>query len=93
MNVLAIANSYIDCGWNPVPNAFKTKRPSLGDGWQNAIISETNVHEYFNGGDQNIGVQLGPTSHGLTDIDLDCPEAIAVAPYLLPNEGDVWSGQ
>src|SRR5262249_37945278 len=33
----------------------------------------------------NVGVQLGPHSHGLTDIDLDCAEAIAVASLLLPN--------
>jgi hypothetical protein len=30
-------------------------------------------------------VQLGPKSNGLRDIDLDCWEAIALAPYLLPK--------
>ena len=32
----------------------------------------------------NIGVQLGTASNGLTDIDLDCTEAIRIAPYVLP---------
>src|SRR5262249_19306918 len=32
-----------------------------------------------------IGVVLGPSSHGLTDIDLDCTEAIRIAPYVLPQ--------
>jgi putative DNA primase/helicase len=37
------------------------------------------------GGPQNVGVILGPSSRGLTDVDLDSPEAIAIAPYLLPR--------
>lgn len=32
----------------------------------------------------NIAIQLGPKSHGLTDVDLDCIEAIALAEFLLP---------
>jgi AAA domain/Bifunctional DNA primase/polymerase, N-terminal len=39
---------------------------------------------YFNGAPQNIGVILGAASGGLCDLDLDCSEAIAAAPYLLP---------
>jgi hypothetical protein len=35
-------------------------------------------------------VQLGQASGGLTDVDLDCPEAIAVARYLLPMTGAVF---
>ena len=34
--------------------------------------------------EQNIGVQLGAKSKGLTDIDLDCAEAVRLAPYFLP---------
>jgi P4 family phage/plasmid primase-like protien len=29
-------------------------------------------------------------SKGLTDVDLDCPEALAIAPYLLPNTGSIF---
>lgn len=83
MTPLDIALSYIRRGWNPVPNAFRAKKP-IGNEWQNRIINETNAAQYFNGGPQNIGVQLGKNSNGLTDVDLDCIEAIAIASYVLP---------
>lgn len=35
----------------------------------------------------NIGLQLGSLSNGLVDIDLDSPEAIKAAPFLLPATG------
>jgi DNA polymerase-1 len=35
----------------------------------------------------NVGLLLGSPSQGLLDIDLDCAEAIAVAPLLLPATG------
>jgi hypothetical protein len=35
-------------------------------------------------------VQLGPYSGGLTDIDLDCPEAVAIGPMLLPGSNNVF---
>lgn len=31
----------------------------------------------------NIGIKLGTPSNGLTDVDLDCPEAVALAPLFL----------
>jgi hypothetical protein len=38
----------------------------------------------------NIGVQLGPVSGGLTDIDLDCVEAVSLAPYFLPQTNTIF---
>jgi hypothetical protein len=35
-------------------------------------------------------VQLGRNSGGLTDTDLDCAEAITVAPYLLPQTNSLF---
>jgi hypothetical protein len=35
----------------------------------------------------NVGLLLGASSHGLTDVDLDCIEAIFMAPLLLPSTG------
>ena len=35
--------------------------------------------------DKGFGVIVGKASGGLTDLDLDCPEAIAAAPYILPR--------
>jgi hypothetical protein len=83
MKPLDIALDYIARGWNPVPVPHRSKVPT-GDAWQNLIINKESAAQHFNGGAQNIGVQMGNHSGGLADTDLDCGEAIAVAPYLLP---------
>jgi hypothetical protein len=77
-------------GWNPVPNRRRSKMPSLGDNWHKVVITSANAAQYFNGFDMNIGVQLGAASHGLTDVDCDAPEAIAIAPYILPHTGAIF---
>jgi hypothetical protein len=82
-DLLQIALNYIGRGWNPVPLPFRAKKPA-GNGWQSRVIDAATAPHFFNGGPQNIGVILGPSSHGLTDVDLDVSEAIAIAPYLLP---------
>jgi hypothetical protein len=87
---LDIALDYIGRGWNPVPVDHRSKKPSTGNGWQLRIIDATNAPRYFNGGQMNIGVMLGPSSHGLTDVDLDCDEARAVAPYVLPRTAAIF---
>jgi hypothetical protein len=57
--VLDIALFYIRRGWNPVPIPFKKKKPIDRD-WQKRIIDEATAPRFFNGGGQNIGIQLGP---------------------------------
>jgi hypothetical protein len=84
MNARDIALSYINRGWNPVPVRPRSKKP-FEDEWQARTITAENAEQFFNGAELNVGVQLGPTSGGLTDVDCDCPEAIAIAPYLLPQ--------
>jgi hypothetical protein len=83
MSALQIALGYIARGWNPVPVPFRSKRP-LDDAWQLRVIDDSTAAKFFGNRPQNVGVLLGPTSQGLTDVDLDCREAIEVAPYLLP---------
>jgi hypothetical protein len=83
MTPLEIATSYVERGWNPVVIPFKKKRP-VGTNWHERRINAANVGRFFNGERQNIGVQLGPVSHDLTDCDLDCSEALVIAPALLP---------
>src|ERR1700737_4281883 len=56
-NVLDVALDYIRRGWNPVPIPFKKKTP-LDRDWQNRIIDESTAPRFFNGGTQNIGIQL-----------------------------------
>ena len=54
--------------------------PRRLQGW----VTEETAAKYF-GGQVNVGVNLGNASKGLTDVDLDCGEALAVAPYFLPR--------
>ena len=68
---------------------FKTKKP-IGTDWQTRVIREADVPKYFQGAPHNIGVVLGASSGGLTDIDLDCREALAIAPYILPKTGTLF---
>jgi hypothetical protein len=88
-SALEIARDYVGRGWNPVPVRFRSKIP-LGDEWEKRVIDLSNSASYFNNGPLNIGVLLGATSKGLTDVDLDCAEAVAIAPYLLPPTAAVF---
>jgi hypothetical protein len=71
------ARRYIGRGWTPVPIPPREKGPRIHD-WPNLRITEDSVPQYFNEG-CNIGVILGRASGGLTDLDLDCAEAIEFA--------------
>jgi hypothetical protein len=81
---LEIATDYLARGWNPVPVKYRDKIP-IGEEWQNLIITEGNIATHFNGARLNVGVQLGPKSGDLTDVDLDCKEAVELAAALLPK--------
>jgi Protein of unknown function (DUF3987)/Bifunctional DNA primase/polymerase, N-terminal len=89
MTPLEIACNYIARGWNPVPCDYKSKVP-IGEEWQLRVIDASNAARYFNEKPQNIGAQMGAASQGLTDVDLDCGEAVAIAPYILPRTGAVF---
>jgi len=88
-NILDVALGYIKRGWNPLPVPYRTKI-ATSDSWQTRVITAETASRYFNGGPQNIGVVLGPTSSGLTDVDLDCREAIILAPAILPKTNAVF---
>jgi hypothetical protein len=75
----AVALVYAQRGWKPVPVNRKTKK-AIGKGWQTRAFAP----EQFDGNAQNIAVQLGAVSGGLTDVDLDCTDAIGFAPKFLP---------
>ena len=80
---------YIGKDWSVVPVPYRSKTPKLR-AWQKRTINAENVSQYFNGGPQNIGIQLGRKSKGLADVDLDCIEAIWLAHYFLPETDAVF---
>lgn len=73
------ARQYIARGWSVVDVPARAKAPTRHD-WQHARLTADDIDPAG-----NIGLLLGEPSGGLTDVDLDAPEAIAAAPYLLPQ--------
>lgn len=69
--------------WRVVPVPFRSKAPALKS-WQTLRLEVDDLPEYFNGQPSNIGVLLGEPSGGLVDVDLDCREALRLAPTFLP---------
>lgn len=90
--LIEIAKEYLQRGWQPLPipafveNDKKRdgKNPNI-KGWSNLILTESDLPNYFNNNSQNIGILLGAKSNGLTDIDLDSPEAVKLADVFLPK--------
>ncbi|MBF0611888.1 MAG: bifunctional DNA primase/polymerase [Magnetococcales bacterium] len=83
--------SYIAWGASPLPVKPRGKVPwdmksgkALND-WNNFEIGQEQVDDVFCSQDMNVGVLLGSKSGGLMDVDLDTPEALALAPYFLPK--------
>ena len=75
----------IDKNFKIVPVAYKKKRPFIKE-WQKLDINKRNFEEYFSSEKKsNIGVMNGAPSNGLTDIDLDDPDALFFAQYYLPK--------
>ena len=83
------ANQYIDRGLAPIPVPFREKGPKL-PGWPDLRITKETAPQYFNGEPHNIGILLGEPSGNLADIDLDCREAVILAPVFLPATDSVF---
>lgn len=75
----AAVKTYLAEGWSLVPIPRGEKGPRLPN-WQNTTFSEADFKPT-----DNIGVKLGEPSGGLTDVDLDCKEAVLSAESLLPK--------
>ena len=89
MTPLEVALDYIGRGWSPIPVRFRGKKP-LHDDWSKLRITRETAARYFNGAQLNVGVLMGEASGGLADVDLDCPEALALAARFLPPTGSVF---
>jgi putative DNA primase/helicase len=83
MSALDIAREYIAHSWAPIPVPYKQKKPILKE-WGTLRITADTAPAFFNGGPLNIGVLTGEPSGGLADVDLDCDEAVTLAPFYLP---------
>ena len=84
------ARDYLARGFAIIPIPLGSKGPII-KGWQKLVIDESNVDKYFPKGTRvNIGVLLGPRSNDLADVDLDCKEAVVLAPYFLPDTDTIF---
>jgi hypothetical protein len=77
-----LLEAYMSRGWSLIPIPRGAKGP-LMRGWQNFRLKRNDIPYYFRE-PTNVGVLLGEPSGGLTDVDLDCPEAVELAPAFLP---------
>jgi hypothetical protein len=73
-------------GFSSIAVEPRSKKPLFKD-WGNTEVTEQTLPKLFYDDSLNIGIILGPKSGGVVDVDLDCPESRALAPYLLPKTG------
>lgn len=83
--LLDAARTYLARGYAVIPVPAGKKIPVL-KGWQTLRLGEEDLPLHFNG-TGNIGVLLGEPSGWLLDVDLDCEEAVRLAPEFLPPTG------
>jgi hypothetical protein len=86
--VVDAARDYRERGWKPIPIRFGDKSPK-GTGAVDWQLTDRGFMTWH----QNIGVQFGPVSDGLCDVDLDCAEARTLAKYFLPETGAIFGRQ
>lgn len=80
--LLGAAREYYRRGWAVVP-VPPGQKASVMTGWPNFRAAADDLPHLFRDGG-NIAVILGAPSGQLVDIDLDCPEALALADLYLP---------
>jgi len=83
--VVGSATFYADMGWLPIPVPVGKKGPRL-PAWQDLRLTRDEVPSHFSNGG-NLGLLLGEPSGWLVDVDLDSPEARALAAAFLPDTG------
>ena len=81
--MIEIVRGHIREGIRPIPIPYRQKKPVIKE-WQKLNITEDNLAQFFNGESMNIGAILGAPSGNLQDVDIDCPEALALAAAWLP---------
>ena len=85
-----MAKAYMDHGLMLVPEVYGSTKPR-NSGWVTATVNESNFVENFpSANDWNIGFRTGAEGNGFHDVDLDCLEAVQLAPSFLPETGWVF---
>ena len=79
-----MAQSWLERGIQPIPIRANSKRPKGGEDWNKLLVNPTTIAEHFEPGD-NVGALWGEPSGWIVDVDLDCDEAAAAAPSLMPE--------
>ena len=74
-----------------IPEPFRRKAPDI-EGCQDLRLTKANPPRYFSG-QTNLGALNGEPSRGLVNVDLDSPEAVALAPLFLPSTDCVFGRQ
>jgi hypothetical protein len=77
------ARNYLKKKWSVVPIPYGEKAPSIS-AWPKLRIQAPELGDHFDA-HSNIGILTGEPSKNLIDVDLDCDEAIRLAPSLLPS--------
>lgn len=83
------ATNIFDWGGMPLPIPHGAKIPAFKD-WPNFRITREELPNYFNGLPLNTGVLNGAPSSNRIDADLDCSEAVHLAPDFLPETSSVF---
>jgi hypothetical protein len=74
-----LLDNYLARGWALVPVPSDQKRPAI-KGWPDRTFGEKDFSP-----DLNIGARVGERSGNLTDMDLDCEEAVELSELYLPK--------
>ena len=82
--IAEIAEAYHARGFKPCHSIAAAR--ATAQSWQKKPYDP----RQFNGNAQNISLQMGEVSRGLTDIDCDAAEAVRLAPFFLPSTPAVY---
>jgi hypothetical protein len=77
--IAVAAKFYLSRGWVPVPEHRDETRAPMFKGWQRGL----NLGPWPDGA--NVGVLLGAEPSHLAAVDNDCPEAVELFPYFMPE--------
>jgi predicted P-loop ATPase len=80
MTILEAARATLALNIFPLPVKAHTKRPPMS-GWQNLRLTVDDLPEHFSNGN-GLGWLLGIEPRPIGDVDIDCAEALAVAPMI-----------